>query len=256
MPTSAAEAIATLQANLVWNYVGRAPFGMTTLMALIRFTTIGLSVTELMSFLYTSPLKTCRDTYVSSTVFSLLPNILDAVISAIRAYAVSNRSLVWTATVFATGMFVVIVNAYILAADQYQLANVDGTWICFVIVPFGIRGTSSTAKRVLLVSLIFNVLSQAIVAGLTWSRMFFLVRRPGNGQVRVNPRSYSISWLFLRDGTVYFIAIMLLQLVNCLLTYLADVWFFSTFSPLIQIVLLSRLLLNLQQASIRDVNPD
>ncbi|KAH9914601.1 uncharacterized protein B0H18DRAFT_1044608, partial [Fomitopsis serialis] len=218
MSASTAEAIANVQVGLVQGYVGiactvfpiydylltlgsdmtllwpqRAPSGMTTLMALIRFTTIGMSITQ-------SVYIFCRDTYVSSAVFSLLPNILDAVISAIRAYAVSNRSLVWAAIVFATSIFVVTFDAYATAKNRYQSVDIDGTWSCYIIIHFA----GSTAEN-----LIFNILSQAIVVGLTWSRMLFLVRRPGKGQARVNPRSFSISWFLLRDGTVYFMHVLL-----------------------------------------------
>ncbi|KAH9921858.1 uncharacterized protein B0H18DRAFT_1019460, partial [Fomitopsis serialis] len=197
-------------------------------------------------------MHSCRGTYVSSSVIGLLPSILDTVISAIRAYAVRNRGLMWAATVFATSMFAVIVSVYNIATTQFQVVDVDGTWLCYTMV----QTEGSTAEKVFIVSSMFSILSQAIVAGLTWSRMLFLVRRLGKGQARVNPRLYGISWFFLRDGAVYFIAILTLQLVNCLLSYLTDVWFFDTVSQSILIVLLSRLLLNLRQASIRDVNPD
>ncbi|KAH9921853.1 uncharacterized protein B0H18DRAFT_1105775 [Fomitopsis serialis] len=260
MSTSTAEAIAGVQAGVVQSYIimactvfamydylltvgsditllwlQRAPFGMTVLMGLIRFTAIGMSITLLASILYLPTLGNCRDSYVISSAFALFPNVLDAVISAIRAYAVSNRSLVWAATVFATDIFTVIVNVYNIATTQYQLVDVDGTWVCKIMAQF----VGSTAEKVTLVGSIFNVLSQAIVAGLTWSRLLFLVQRSVK-DARVNPRSFSISWFFLRDGTVYFMhvllrpsthavflytlvarAMLLLQLVYCLLTYLA-----------------------------------
>ncbi|KAH9914954.1 uncharacterized protein B0H18DRAFT_1043435 [Fomitopsis serialis] len=223
MSTSTAEAIASAQFILIQDYMGfactvfpiydylltvgsdinllwlqRAPFGMTTLMVLIRFTIIGMPTIQLVSIL-------CRGIYVSSAVFSQLPNILDAVISAIRAYAVSNRSLVWAAIVFSTGILVAIINAYMIATDRIYVGYEDGVGICDIVVHF----VGSTSENVQLVALICNILSQAIVTGLTWSRMLFLVRRPGEGQARVNPRSFSISWFFLRDGTAYLMHVLL-----------------------------------------------
>ncbi|EPT01760.1 hypothetical protein FOMPIDRAFT_1048360 [Fomitopsis schrenkii] len=91
-----------------------------------------------------------------------------------------------------------------------------------------------------------SIISEAIVLIVTWRRTYSTSRFFRERSLRV-----SISTLLLRDGTVYFASLFI---VNCITiaTFFTDLGTMSSYVALILTnILLSRMLLNLREASLR-----
>ncbi|KZT67490.1 hypothetical protein DAEQUDRAFT_812872 [Daedalea quercina L-15889] len=232
------------EGTLFWR--GRVPLASSILMLLIRITTVSMVITGMLSTWYGSSLATCRSTYIASAVFTGLPYVSEAVIAAVRVYALSNCNLLCTAIVFAMSISVFVVDMYELALTRYAIAD-DGL-ICDIIVPVSVN------LKVEWPAYVCNTLAQAVVISITWYRLWFTARLTDRKQFLANLRRSSISWLFLRDGTIYFFTIFMLHIFNIILEFspLTIIQSFDTVHQSMQVVLLSRLLINLRKASLND----
>ncbi|KAI0729285.1 hypothetical protein C8Q72DRAFT_830101 [Fomitopsis betulina] len=229
----------------------QVPLGIFVLMLLTRVFTIALVTTNFVYTWYASEtLAQCRNVFIISSVFTQLPYALEAVISAIRTYALSGSGLLWATVVFLAGVWIVPLQMYDIAVTQYEFTRIGTLPICIVMPPTG----ESEGIRILLAAHVSNIASQVILIGITWSRTLFLVRGSDRKELRASLKRHTIAWLLLRDGTVYFVAMLVLHVIDLILWFQTDVQYFGTFFQSMQIVLLSRLLLNLRQASLSYVH--
>ncbi|KAH9926057.1 uncharacterized protein B0H18DRAFT_1007721 [Fomitopsis serialis] len=111
--------------------------------------------------------------------------------------------------------------------------------------------SDSVNRTVTLVVLISNMLVDVVVIIVTWVYTFHIVKVQGR---KILWTRRSISWILLRDGTIYFLAIFILNLI----IFVIGVWFntlnyLSNLSLPLQLVLVSRLVINLREASEGDI---
>ncbi|KZT73438.1 hypothetical protein DAEQUDRAFT_470166 [Daedalea quercina L-15889] len=100
-----------------------------------------------------------------------------------------------------------------------------------------------------LVVLICNVLADVVVIVATWAYIFKTVRLQGWRRW-----SHSIAWLLLRDGTIYFLAVFCLNLIVCIIgIWFGNLVYLVNLNPPLQLILISRLLINLREASQDDI---
>jgi len=96
-----------------------------------------------------------------------------------------------------------------------------------------------------------DMLADVVLIIVTWVCTFHQVR--AQRRIRLWPRS--VAWLLFRDGNVYFLAMFSLNLVVCVIGVWSNNldWLSSMNFPL-QMVLLTRLLINLRELSLSGVN--
>ncbi|KZT67926.1 hypothetical protein DAEQUDRAFT_728425 [Daedalea quercina L-15889] len=234
--------------DIIW--CRRGPVVSRVVLFLLRLCILGTAITVLLfsyASEYATSVKSCSAVYDSATVFTLLANLVIAAITTIRAYAVTCSGRVVAIVTLALSIMPFVLDAYILSRTSYEIVAVESSLTCAISVDLS---TSMNIIITLALS-ICNTLADVVVIVATWVCTWQTIRLQGWGH-RWTRRS--ITWLLLRDGTVYFLAVFCLNLIDCVagvssnsLSYLANL-----ITPL-QLVLLSRLLINLREASERDM---
>ncbi|EKM57661.1 uncharacterized protein PHACADRAFT_206542 [Phanerochaete carnosa HHB-10118-sp] len=173
-----------------------------------------------------------------------------AFFSALRVFTIWNKSYVWSLLVFALSLVPFITNMISLITQKYgSVVEPLFGLVCITEFPFSAKTASICTSRRLTQSMFFVVyttrgsliLADAIVLTLTWIRTF----RHWRNARRVNV-GVSLTTCLLRDGTIYFIALLatnVTQLLTYNVTNLSLVGpFLVNFPP----VLINRFMINLK----------
>ncbi|KZT68003.1 hypothetical protein DAEQUDRAFT_757898 [Daedalea quercina L-15889] len=165
----------------------------------LRLSVLGAVITTVLdSYVpkYDETIGACTATYNSYIALWFLGAVVVAVITAVRAYAVTDCSYVWTIFTLALGLSNIILNAYYQAIMKFHLVELQASITCWESAEL----PPSFNTIVTLMMLICNTLADAVVIFATWVRTFHIVKLQ-----RKKLRAGSIAWLLLRDGTIYFL---------------------------------------------------
>ncbi|TFY59207.1 hypothetical protein EVJ58_g5932 [Rhodofomes roseus] len=156
--------------------------------------------------------KTCRCAAIIMlyTVFTLLLYAITPIFSTLRVYAIAGRKWHFALATFLTGMVAVASNLVMTIATR----------VC-------------------------SIVSDLLVIVVTWWRTYALKREADRLHMRA-----SLATLLLRDGTIYFVAILVLNIVHIIFVlYNGNVVYVTIFLIPIPALLTSRFLLNLRRAN-------
>ncbi|TFY63528.1 hypothetical protein EVJ58_g3205 [Rhodofomes roseus] len=187
----------------------------------------------------------CKSYNIWDATLTMLGYGMIAVISAIRVFAVTSRNWPLSLVTLALGLAPVVIN------------------ICAT------SPSADDSYRVALASRLCVILSDVSVVAATWLHLFQSAKLSAKKGILTG----SLSWYLLRDGTLYFSVILVLNLIDILLwwfdyqsahpiLYNLDLPVRSIYNlaPLanqslvrLSLILLSRLLMNLRQAAYTDV---
>ncbi|TFY56945.1 hypothetical protein EVJ58_g7323 [Rhodofomes roseus] len=119
------------EVTVFWSQPQKTFRGSSLLLILIRLTTLGTAITNVISMFFGSAnVEICRGLYLSAAIVTDLGNALDAVLSTIRVFALSGLNVWWASVVFVTSMFIVTTKFYLNAKTQYTVQNIDGIVMC------------------------------------------------------------------------------------------------------------------------------
>ncbi|KAI0821882.1 hypothetical protein BC628DRAFT_1422297 [Trametes gibbosa] len=216
-----------LEVHQIWK---RDVSGATVLFVMTRyfmllhrvFVIVGLSEDKCVSLVdrFMTPMSSCNIIlWIQAITASALITVLSA-IAAIRVYALWNRDIRLLALIMLTGIFPAFAN-----------------------LPYVSLSLVSIATRVI------SILSDGLVVVLTWMktfRVYSLTRR-----VKLSA-DYSV--LILRDGTVYFLAICILNMIAIVYITTTGTNLLNDLIVTLSAILMARFLLNLrdQRAHLED----
>ncbi|EKM50256.1 uncharacterized protein PHACADRAFT_201098 [Phanerochaete carnosa HHB-10118-sp] len=179
--------------------------------------------------------RCCSPLQILNWVLDLIGFVQTALFSALRVFAIWDRSYAWSLVVFALSMVPFATNlVYTTPAPNPAYALVD--------TPMQYNAVNSSYGSVVYITRSLLILNDAIVLVLTWIKTFGHWRSAR----RVNVKA-SLTACLLRDGTVYFITLLSLSIAQ-LLTYDASAnstlvgKFIETLPP----VLINRFMINLR----------
>lgn len=142
--------------------------------------------------------STCQGVAILTTIPVLIGFVQTALFSALRVFAIWNRSYFWALLVLVLGLAPFITNVYARAIAQYQYMTGIIT-ACAVIEPL----TLQQNKILLYTTRASLIAADLIVLVLTWIRTFSQLRESWRLKL-----PSSVSGLLLRDGTCFFIALL------------------------------------------------
>ncbi|OSD07956.1 hypothetical protein PYCCODRAFT_1463221 [Trametes coccinea BRFM310] len=177
-------------------------------------------------------------------VFSVAPYFVWAAFSALRAYAMSNRTWPIAVAVFLLSVASSCYNIYNfsrlvpinLPAPNYCIPTFPGITATFIdqtTLRAAPQGT--TATRICL------IVADALVIGVTWFRTYRFRKSAAEAKVKT-----SFLRLLLRDGTVYFVILLILNVLQIVVRFTAQANFITTFEEPLTSILISRFLMNLR----------
>ncbi|EKM57677.1 uncharacterized protein PHACADRAFT_206557 [Phanerochaete carnosa HHB-10118-sp] len=147
--------------------------------------------------------QVCTRLSIFLQVFILIGYAQAALFSALRVFAIWDRSRIWSLVVFVLSMAPFIVNLFSVVMSKYAIVAdpISGT-ACTTEVPFSAQTNN-----------ISLVLADTIVLVMTWIKTFGNWRRARSVNVQM-----SLATCLLRDGTIYFMALLAVNIAQ-MLTY-------------------------------------
>ncbi|EKM57657.1 uncharacterized protein PHACADRAFT_251418 [Phanerochaete carnosa HHB-10118-sp] len=174
-----------------------------------------------------------------SDILSIVGFALTAVFSSLRVFAICNRSHFLSLSVFALSMVPFVLNLVNFTKSQYMSISAPF---------FGIEcvGETSLSARTLTMFVwtirVSLVLADAIVLISTWTRTFGHWRQARRADVSV-----SLTACLLRDGTVYFVILLAINITQlATVNTTADVAPLTPFITIVPLVLINRFMINLR----------
>ncbi|KZT67909.1 hypothetical protein DAEQUDRAFT_766688 [Daedalea quercina L-15889] len=222
------------EVSLFWNrrFTTSLPFFA------IRFL---LLLTGLFGFASTSRLTNLRDC-TASIVFSMFIQFssmaMVAVVSSMRVHAVGGQRWPVTILTFLVGLVPVGVNVY---GGSRALIYFEGGACSYEAASHLL-----TDPHFALLSRLCSIACDALVVATIWIKTYCVTRV----YVRAWTVKQSLLWYLLRDGTMYFIVLLILNIIDILLFYSDGVLdFIHDIILPISLILMSRLLINLHEAA-------
>ncbi|OJT08433.1 hypothetical protein TRAPUB_616 [Trametes pubescens] len=192
------------------------------------------------------------------------PPFIWAVFSTLRGYALSGRKW-WIAIL----IFAFYVPDIVLTAIYYsRLVPVaveppfncllasdlpEATWIHCKSVHCEFAGSLLTALAVTIASRVCLIVGDLIVLIVTWHSTFSITRAAQVANIRM-----SLTGAILKDGTLYFACLLILNVVNIIVNAVPNSSAVSAFQDPVTSILVSRFLLNLRDTlggDMRDTRP-
>ncbi|KAH9840607.1 uncharacterized protein C8Q71DRAFT_904709 [Rhodofomes roseus] len=188
--------------------------------------------------------KTCRCAAIIMlyTVFTLLLYAITPIFSTLRVYAIAGRKWHFALATFLTGMVAVASNlANAVQASLGYLVYVGPLPVC----TYNAYYSESEHLKLTIATRVCSIVSDLLVIVVTWWRTYALKREADRLHMRA-----SLATLLLRDGTIYFVAILVLNIVHIIFVlYNGNVVYVTIFLIPIPALLTSRFLLNLRRAN-------
>jgi len=219
--------------------------GVTFIFLSIRYVTLISQIAWMTFSVSPGVFLSCRATgliYYSASVWS---GITFAVFSAFRTWAIWGRHWIPLAIVLPIGLVSPTLILY-----QYTFLHILptpgpvplGGCVSFPSLPV------DTLTRLIIAARASALVADASVVFATWIKMWSIHRIVKSTNINVGKSSVSLSGLLLRDGTVYFIALLLLN-ISCLILDTTPQEFMNPIPFLtdsLTAILLCRLILNLR----------
>ncbi|OBZ72798.1 hypothetical protein A0H81_07334 [Grifola frondosa] len=128
---------------------------------------------------------------------------------------------------------------FILQANCYQLTSRHHSTVVLQIFFLMLFMTMVISSRTCLIA------SDALVLAVTWSKTYQLRKAAQQAQVKA-----SLLTLLLRDGTIYFVVLLILNALHIVFNFVEQVPFVSIFADAFTSILISRFILNLREVDI------
>ncbi|EKM57597.1 uncharacterized protein PHACADRAFT_206490 [Phanerochaete carnosa HHB-10118-sp] len=194
---------------------------------------------------YWNSTHSCKTLSVLDVVITLTGFIQTALFSSLRVFAIWRRSYVWSLPVFALSMVPVVTNLIYTAMSKYISVAVPLVGMtCISESPFSGQTTyvPQARRSVLYITRVSLILADTMVLILTWIKTFGHWRHARSVGVKV-----SMTTCLLRDGTIYFIILLAMNLAQ-LLTFdsSGDLAPMGTFATTLPPVLVNRFMINLR----------
>ncbi|KAL1941683.1 hypothetical protein VTO73DRAFT_7122 [Trametes versicolor] len=201
----------------------------------------------------------CRVLNRVLAVFSIAPYFVWAAFSALRAYAMSNRTWPIAILVFLLSITTACYNIYNfvkivpinLPAPIFCIPTFPGITPTFIdqyvrpslydSSPYNANRKFSTAVRTT-ATRICLIIADALVIGVTWWRTWRFRVTAAQANVRT-----TFLQLLLRDGTIYFVILLILNILQIIVRITAQANFITTFEEPLTAILISRFLMNLRE---------
>ncbi|TFK85092.1 hypothetical protein K466DRAFT_601461 [Polyporus arcularius HHB13444] len=241
-----------------------APTGASILFLSNRYLNVVVNVLNLIEFGHFSDevnvhaMFTCVGTLISScasfarglAVLTFMIYLPWAVFSGLRAYALC-RGVVLSALILLLALVPLFINA---ARFSFNLTGVnDPTWGCYSddSTPAALTLKCMLQADIVIISRASLIVSDVLLVGLTWRALpqhtvsFASLCKTG----------VSLTTVLLRDGTFYFGILCILNILHLIFSLTSMFGFItgasniSTFTEVVTAVLVSRFLLNLQEAN-------
>ncbi|KAI0704488.1 hypothetical protein C8T65DRAFT_696536 [Cerioporus squamosus] len=229
------------EVNAFWY---RAPTGASILFLSNRYLSFVVNVLGLIEFGHLSD-ESCASIARGLSVLTFMNYLPWAAFSGLRAYALC-RGVMLSTLVFLLALVPLPINA---ARFSFDLTGVnDPQWGCFA----EDSTPSSLQLKFVIISRTCLIVSDALLMGLTWWALpkhtisFATIRKTG----------VSLTTVLLRDGTLYFGVLLIMNVLHLAFSLTSMFGFtdngasnVTAFTEVVTAVLVSRFLLNLQEAN-------
>ncbi|OSD08502.1 hypothetical protein PYCCODRAFT_1448716 [Trametes coccinea BRFM310] len=173
-------------------------------------------------------------------VLNILPYVVWAAFSSLRAFALLNRA--WHISLLIAMLSLAPVWIYIYR-DVHQFAeNFPPPTNCIAVPKYSIE----LDRQLTVVARVCLILSDILVLCVTWTKTYGIVRLAREHGV---DRSLSVSKVLLRDGSTYFTVWTILNTLHIVGTYVQSVQYLTTFTEAFTSILVSRFILNLREVA-------
>lgn len=238
------EYVLTLSQEIKCIWKGR-PTSVTIVYLLNRYTIVAYSITSILQLVSHSwkSITSIEDALVCWETLSMIWEFVWAVFGALRVYAVGGRNWPLAIVTLSLGLVSLVANAYIYA--RRSPVPTSSSSAKKLSVP-GNQVSITLENKLMIASRTCLIASDILVLYVTWMSMLKLRRMSGSS----SPRVSSLIVMMCRDGTIYFLALLLLNSLEIGL-YLTNVFTgLSTVITPVSSVIMSRFLLNLRQLSL------
>ncbi|KAJ7135665.1 hypothetical protein C8R44DRAFT_768832 [Mycena epipterygia] len=219
--------------------------GATVLYALLRYGTLFEKITVLfLASWYLTP-HSC-DIAVRAQILPMILRTLGfGLFSSLRVFALSDRNWRLGLLVFLMCLPSAITPAYVYAHQDSPAVNRNGCELAYL-------ASATVHDRLRIAGIIADLLSETIVIAVTINRTFGLrhLEVPFEGKQRPG-----LALILLRDGTIYFVALLVLSLADMLVLIFDhapefatryDYWVVPYYTPVFRTIIICRFLLMLR----------
>lgn len=224
-------------------YVWSSKFrGYTLLFILNRVNSLGMIVGILMGLTPWYTGESCKAAVLVLASFQIMNFVIWAIVSSLRVYAISNRTVWVSLLTFLLALVPAATNVYNYIASSYFVS----TYSILVECEYNQKYSDSVGMKLLICTRVAVILADAMVLLVTWRHLRGTLKSSRIGTNRV-----SLGLLLLRDGTLYFVMLLLLNIAQII----AVLDFGQNFDPIpdfifpITIIIISRFILNLRRFS-------
>ncbi|OSD02256.1 hypothetical protein PYCCODRAFT_1425384 [Trametes coccinea BRFM310] len=220
------------EVRLIWR---RKITGATILFFLNRYIMILQNAITLVTYFPVSNL-TCVALGWMDIVLNLLPYFIWNAFSTLRVYALSGRDLRVAALVCLLMVGPIAANAYNIPLQKPD--NMPPPFNCEV----------DNAVTLATHNKLTSIAGDAIVIGVTWWKTYRLKKAADAARIKT-----SIVNLLLRDGTIYFATMLVLNVLHILINFVEQVSFMGDIADVLTSILVSRFIMNLRDLDAKDI---
>ncbi|KAH9830284.1 uncharacterized protein C8Q71DRAFT_786591 [Rhodofomes roseus] len=214
----------------------------------LRVVTLGVAITTVLATQetrYKPTIKDCAAQNDAYMTFMLMADLIIAVVTCLRVYAVSGFRWTWTILTAVLEVAYLVMISSVNLIVSYQTMEFQSLWTCWQSENLSsVQGTAAAWAMV-----VCATLSDMTVVVATWIRAFPYVRLQWKNRMWAP----SITWLLFRDGTIYFLIVLLLNIGICISFWSSSVDYIIDLNVPLKLVLISRLLINLREAQEDDI---
>ncbi|KAI0667148.1 hypothetical protein C8Q78DRAFT_982484 [Trametes maxima] len=174
-------------------------------------------------------------------VLALLPYFVWNVFSTLRVYAISGRN--WLIAAFVAFFMLGPICANLYNAPLLKPDNMPSPYNCSE----DNAVTVETHIKLTLISRLSIIVGDATVLIVTWWKTYRLKKAADAARVRT-----SIVDLLLRDGTVYFATMLVLNVLHIVINFVLQISFMGDIADVLVSILVSRFIMNLREYDGRD----
>ncbi|KAJ7624869.1 hypothetical protein FB45DRAFT_88070 [Roridomyces roridus] len=232
---------------------GRKLSGATVLYALLRYGTLFEKITVL---LLASSYFTPRGCNIAVRV-QIFPMLLRTVgfglFSSLRVLALSQMNYPLAGLVFLLCIPSAIVPSYVYSHQTATAVNIYGCQLAYTASPV-------VHDRLRIAGIIADLLSETLVILVTLNRTLGILHTGLSEKGK--KQKPTLSWLLLRDGTIYFIALLTLSLADMLVLIFDhvpefatryDYWVVPYYTPVFRTIIICRFMLMLREVYFADL---
>ncbi|KAI0729078.1 hypothetical protein C8Q72DRAFT_831252 [Fomitopsis betulina] len=224
------------EADVIWS---RKKTGATLLFLLNRFATAGFALAMMLLIPNWDTLLACRTVNLLLPAFQLMLSFIWAAFSALRVFAISGRDWRMSGFVFALSLVPVGTNLVSDIRQTYDLLQIP---FFTVVCDYTSLISEKTSISLLITTRTCLIAADLLVLVVTWRHTYRL-----NKEARAISLKTPMVTLLLRDGTIYFTLLLVLNVLHLALEITDVFWDITYFVTGFSSIIVSRFLLNLRQ---------